>query len=128
MPLVLELLNSVVDHPGQQADSIAFCASVVAQVGSPWLRILYDLYHAYTMGADGCADLLDHLPAVGHVHTAGVPGRRDLDGQQTVDWAEVLRALSAAGYDRVLGHEFVPRGEAVAALRAAYELTERAPA
>ena len=126
--LVLELLNSRVDHPGQQGDTIGFCAAVVEAVDSRALRVLYDIYHAHTMGADAVDDLIAHLPVVGHVHTAGAPGRRDIDGAQEIDYSAALSALARAGYDGIVGHEFVPRGDPVDALRRAYELTESAAA
>ena len=117
--LLLELLNSKVDHPGHQCDRTAFGAAVARGVGSPALKLLYDGYHMQLMEGDLMRTIRSHIDLIGHVHTAGAPGRRDLDDRQEINWpaiAALLRRLEYAGW---VGHEFVPRGEPVPALQAA---------
>ena len=117
--LVLELLNSKVDHPGYQCDHSAFGFEVVRQVDSPGLRVLFDCYHMQVMEGDLLATMKADVDLIGHVHTAGVPGRRDLDDRQEVNWRAVAGMLRHAGYDGWVGHEFMPRGEPGPALAAA---------
>jgi len=117
--LLMELLNSKVDHPGHQCDRTAFGAQVVRGVGSPALRLLYDGYHMQLMEGDLMRTIRAHIDLIGHVHTAGAPGRRDLDDRQEINWPAIAGLLRHLGYKQWVGHEFVPRGEPVAALRAA---------
>lgn len=117
--LLLELLNSKVDHPGHQCDRTSFGAEVVRGVGSPALRLLYDGYHMQLMEGDLSRTIRANFDLIGHVHTAGAPGRRDLDARQEINWPAIAGLLRHLGYRGWVGHEFVPRGEPVAALRAA---------
>jgi hydroxypyruvate isomerase len=68
----------------------------------------------------------DHHAAIAHYHTAGNPGRNDLDADQEINYPAVIRAIAATGYGGFIGHEFLPKGEVLPALRAAYDLTEAA--
>lgn len=120
--LLLELLNSRRDHPGYQADHTDWGVRVCRSVGSPRVKLLYDIYHMQVMEGDIIQTLQAHRPHLGHFHTAGVPGRHDLDDAQELNYPAIVRAVVADGYDGWLGHEFVPKGEPVAALKAAYEL------
>jgi hydroxypyruvate isomerase len=119
--LNLELLNSKVDHVGYQCDRTSWAVSAIEQVGSPNVKVLYDIYHMQIMEGDVIRTLVDNLDSIGHIHTAGNPGRRDLDGDQELNYRGIACALVAAGYVGYVGHEFRPKGDAVAALRQAYE-------
>jgi len=120
--LLMELLNSKVDHPGQQCDRTDFGAAVVRQVGSPSLKLLYDGYHMQLMEGDLSRTIKANLDLIGHVHTAGAPGRRDLDDRQEINWRGIAGLLRHLGYDQWVGHEFIPRGEPIAALKTAVAL------
>lgn len=120
--LLIELLNSKVDHPGQQCDRTAFGAEIVRQVGSPALKLLYDGYHMQLMEGDLSRTIKANFDLIGHIHTAGAPGRRDLDDRQEINWRGIAGLLRHLGYGRWVGHEFVPRGEPIAALRQAVAL------
>ena len=120
--LLLELLNSKVDHPGHQCDRTAFGAEIVRQLNSPTLRLLYDGYHMQLMEGDLSRTIKTNFDLIGHFHTAGAPGRRDLDDRQEINWRGIAGLLHHAGYDHWVGHEFVPRGEPIAALRHAIGL------
>lgn len=127
--LLIELLNSKVDHPGQQCDRTAFGAAVVQQIDSPTLKLLYDGYHMQLMEGDLSRTIKANLDLIGHVHTAGAPGRRDLDDRQEINWRGVAGLLRHLGYAHWVGHEFIPRGEPIAALRRAvalFDAVERA--
>lgn len=120
--LVLELLNSKVDHPGYQCDRSWWGFEVARRVDSPGLRVLYDGYHMQLMEGDLSRTLKEHLPLVGHVHTGGAPGRRDLDDRQEINWRAIAGLLRHLGYSGWVGHEFIPRADPVAALRHAHGL------
>lgn len=120
--LLLELLNSKVDHPGHQCDRTAFGAEIVRQLNSPTLRLLYDGYHMQLMEGDLSRTIKANFDLIGHIHTAGAPGRRDLDDRQEINWRGIAGLLHHAGYDHWVGHEFVPRGDPIAALRHAVGL------
>ena len=120
--LLIELLNSKVDHPGHQCDRTAFGAEIVRQVGSATLKLLYDGYHMQLMEGDLSRTIKTNFDLIGHVHTAGAPGRRDLDDRQEINWRGVAGLLQHLGYERWVGHEFVPRGDPIVALRKAIEV------
>jgi len=122
--LLLELLNSKVDHPGHQCDRTAFGVEVVRKMNSPALRLLYDAYHMQLMEGDLSRTIKANIDLIGHVHTGGAPGRRDLDDRQEVNWPAIAALLRRMGYDRWIGHEFVPRGDPIPALRQAVALFE----
>lgn len=120
--LNLELLNSKVDHPGYQCDHSAWGLEVVRQADSPNVKLLYDIYHMQIMEGDIIRTMTDNLDAIGHVHTAGNPGRNDLDDLQELNYRGICRALSDADFDGYVGHEFRPRAGVISALRQAYEI------
>jgi len=105
--LVFEMLNSS-DHPDYQADHAAYGFDLVRAVNSPFLKVLYDVYHMHRMGQDVQRDLLNNLSWVGHIHVAGSP-RRDIPGpDQDIDYRTLVRATHAAGYRGFWGMEFQP--------------------
>ncbi len=120
--LVLELLNSKVDHADYQCDKSAWGINVVEMVASPRIKLLYDIYHMQVMEGDIIRTIRDHHGAFGHYHTAGNPGRHDLDETQELLYPPIMRAIAETGYDGFVGQEFIPKGDPVAALKAAYDL------
>lgn len=120
--LVLELLNSKRDHPGYQCDHTAWGVEVCRRVGSPRVKLLYDIYHMQIMEGDLIQTIEDNHGAFGHYHTAGNPGRHDLDAAQEIAYPAVCAAIARTGYSGYVAHEFLPNGNPVAALKAAYDL------
>ncbi len=120
--LVLELLNSKVDHADYQCDRTAWGIKVCQMVDSPRVKLLYDIYHMQIMEGDIIRTIRDHHAFFAHYHTAGNPGRHDLDDTQELYYPAIIRAIAATGYDGYVGHEFVPKDDPVAALRAAFDL------
>jgi hydroxypyruvate isomerase len=118
--LLLELLNSKVDHPDQQCDHSAFGFAVARAIASPGLRVLYDCYHMQLMEGDLINTIKANLDLIGHVHTAGVPGRRELDDRQEINWRAIAGLLRLKQYAGWVGHEFVPRGDPIETLREAF--------
>jgi hydroxypyruvate isomerase len=120
--LVLEMLNSIVDHPGYDADSLRYGLEVVHGVGSPAVRLLYDVYHMQIMEGNVIATLRDHRHEIVHVHTAGVPGRHELDGSQELNYRAIANALAELGFEGFIAHEFKPTRPPMQALREAVEV------
>ena len=118
--LVLELLNSKVDHPDYQADHTAWGAAVCQAVGSPRVKLLYDIYHMQVMEGDVIRTVRTLHPLIGLYHTAGNPGRNELDDAQELNYPAILKAINETGYAGYLAHEFIPKGEPVAALRTVF--------
>ena len=121
--LVLELLNSKVDHADYQCDKTAWGIQVCQMVGSPRVRLLYDIYHMQIMEGDLIRTIQDCYPYFAHYHTAGNPGRNDLDQRQEINYPAVFQAIAATGYEGFIAHEFVPKGDSAAALQQAFDLT-----
>jgi hydroxypyruvate isomerase len=120
--LCLELLNSKVDHKDYQADSTAFGAAVVKGVGSPRVKLLYDIYHMQIMEGNVIDTIKANLPHIGHFHTGGVPGRNEIDETQELNYRRVAQVIADSGYAGYLAHEFVPRRDPLASLRQAAEI------
>jgi hydroxypyruvate isomerase len=120
--LNMELLNSKIDHPDYQADHTAWGVEVARQVGSPNVRLLYDIYHMQIMEGDLCRTITDNIDHIGHFHTAGNPGRKDPDDTQEINYPAVMRAIAEAGYDRYVGHEFSAKGDKLEALETAFRI------
>jgi hydroxypyruvate isomerase len=119
--LVLELLNSKVDHKDYQGDRTAWGIKVCEMVGSPRVKLLYDIYHMQIMEGDIIRTIRDCHAHIGHYHTAGNPGRNDLDAGQELYYPAIMRTILATGYDGYVGHEFIPRGDPATALKAAFD-------
>ncbi len=118
--LNLEVLNSRVDHPRYMADTVDWAIAACEAVGSPRMRLLFDVYHVQIMEGDLLRGLRRAAPYLGHVHTAGVPGRHELDDDQEIHYRAVGRELARLGYDGYVGHELFPRGDRMAALRSSF--------
>jgi len=104
----LEFLNSH-DHGDYMADSTKWCAELVHRVGSPRVKVLYDIYHAGMMKEDPLADVQKHHDCWGHYHTGGVPGRNEIDRTQTLDYGKIMAAIADSGFAGYVGQEFIPR-------------------
>jgi len=120
--LCLELLNSKVDHHDYQADHTAFGAQVVQGVGSPRVKLLYDIYHMQIMEGDVIRTVRQNIQHIAHFHTGGVPGRNEIDETQELNYRAVMQAIADAGYTSFVGQEFVPKRDPVASMKQAYEI------
>jgi len=115
----LELLNSKVDHADYQGDRTAFGVAVVKAVGSPRVRLLYDIYHMQIMEGDIIRTIRDNRDWIAHFHTGGVPGRHELDTTQELNWHAVAAAIADTGFPGFVAHEFVPTRDPLTSLREA---------
>jgi hydroxypyruvate isomerase len=106
--ICVELLNSRINHPGYQGDHTAFGVAVMQGVNSPWVKLLYDIYHMQIMEGDVIRTIRDNIQWIGHFHTGGVPGRHEIDGSQELNYRAIATAIADAGYKGYVAHEFVP--------------------
>jgi hydroxypyruvate isomerase len=112
--LCMEMLNTRVcdhpmkGHPGYQGDHVDYCIDIIKQVGSPRLKLLFDVYHVQIMDGDIMTRLRTHRDFIGHVHVAGSPGRGELDVLQEINFPPIMQALLDIGYQGFVGQEFIP--------------------
>jgi hydroxypyruvate isomerase len=122
--LCLEMLNSKVNetmkgHPGYQGDHLAYCMKIIEKVASPRLKLLFDIYHVQIMDGDLIRHVRQYADVIAHVHTAGNPGRGELDDNQEINYPPVMRALVEIGYKGYVGQEFIPTRDPLVGLRQA---------
>ncbi|MBI5381766.1 MAG: TIM barrel protein [Opitutae bacterium] len=122
--LCVELLNSRIDHPDYQCDRTAWGVELIERVGSPRCRLLFDIYHMRAMGEDVVRAIREHHRYIAHYHTAGFPGRHEIDATQELDYPAIMRVIRETGYTGFVGQEFIPVGEPLAALRSAAQLCD----
>jgi hydroxypyruvate isomerase len=122
--VVVELLNSKVNHKGYQGDHTAFGLQVVKGVASPRVKLLYDIYHMQIMEGDLIATIRANIDWIGHFHTGGVPGRHELDDTQEVHWRGVSAAIADLGFKGYMAHEFQPTRDPLTSLREAVALCD----
>lgn len=122
--LNVELLNSRVDHYHYLADHTDWGVALCNLVNSPRVKLLYDIYHMQIMEGDLIRTIQKSIRHIGHFHTAGNPGRHDLDDAQEINYRGICRAIAQSGYDGYVGHEFWPKGDAMQALRNAFAVCD----
>jgi hydroxypyruvate isomerase len=111
-------------HPGYQGDDVDYCAEIVRRADSPNARMLFDIYHAAIMNGDVIRRLRQYGSLIGHVHTAGVPGRGEIDGAQEIHYPAIMRTLLETGYTGYVGQEFIPTRDPVESLAEAVALCD----
>jgi hydroxypyruvate isomerase len=122
--LCLELLNSKVDHADYHADHTAWGVEVVQGVGSPRLKLLYDIYHMQIMEGDVIATIRANAAHIAHFHTGGVPGRHEIDDSQELNYRRVMQAIADLGFTGYVGQEFVPVRDPLTSMRQSFEICD----
>ena len=129
--LVLEHLNSRDDshpmkgHPGYFGDDVDFCVDLINQVGSPNFKLLFDIYHVSVMNGDVIRRIRQYKDLIGHYHTAGNPGRAEMDETQEINYPPILEEIVKTGYKGFVAQEFIPTwDDPVTALRHAAQLCD----
>lgn len=107
--LVMELLNSKVDHPDYQCDRTAWGVALCERLGNPRFQLLYDIYHMQIMEGDVISTIRKHIRHIAHFHTAGVPGRHEIDDSQELNYPAIVRAIADTGYDGFIAQEFIAK-------------------
>ena len=122
--LVMELLNSKVNHKDYMCDHTAWGVELVKRVGSERFKLLYDIYHMQIMEGDVIATIKANHSSIAHYHTAGNPGRNEFEpqDQQELNYPPIMRAIKATGFKGFVGQEFLPKRDALTSLRAAVQL------
>jgi hydroxypyruvate isomerase len=123
--LNMELLNTHMDHPGYQCSRSEWGLAVVKGVNSPRVKLLYDIYHMQIMEGNLIHTITRNIDWIGHFHTAGVPGRHQLDDSQEINYAGICSAIASTNYDLFVGHEFHPNRELFGTLEEAFELCNK---
>jgi hydroxypyruvate isomerase len=108
-----ELLNSKVNHPGYVCDKSAWGFELCRRVDSPRCKLLYDIYHMQIMEGDIIRTITDNIQHIAHFHTAGNPGRKDLDDEQEINYPPIMRAIAKlteeGKFNGYVAHEFSPK-------------------
>lgn len=123
--LVMELLNSRVNHPDYMCDKSAWGIKLVKALGSEHFRLLYDIYHMQIMEGDIIATIRDQHENFAHYHTGGVPGRNEIDQTQELNYPAIMQAIVATGYKGFVAQEFIPaKPDALASLKQAVSICD----
>ncbi len=107
--LVMELLNSKIDHKDYQCDRTAWGVELVKRINSSNFKLLYDIYHMQIDEGDVIRTIKDNIQYIAHFHTAGVPGRNEIDGTQELNYPAIMKAIATTGFKGFVGQEFVPK-------------------
>jgi len=127
--LCLEILNSRVavemkGHPGYQGDHTDYCMEIIRQVGSPRMKLLFDIYHVQVMDGDIISRIRQYKDYIGHYHTAGNPGRCEIDDSQEINYPAIMKEIVKTGYKGYVGQEFLPTRDPLKALTEAVRICD----
>jgi hydroxypyruvate isomerase len=123
--VIMELLNSKVDHHDYMCDHTAWGVELVKQVGSERFKLLYDIYHMQIMDGDVCDTIKKSHQAIAHYHTGGVPGRGEIDDTQELHYPRIMQAILDTGYKGFVAQEFVPkRPDVLASLKQGVQICD----
>ena len=109
--VVMELLNSKVNHPDYMCDHTEWGVQLCDMIGSDHFKLLYDIYHMQIMEGDVIATIQKYHPYISHYHTGGVPGRAEIGNTQELYYPAIMRAILDTGFDGYVAQEFVPQEE-----------------
>jgi len=121
--LHMELLNSLRDHKDYHADRTAWAAEIARKISSERFKLLYDIYHMQIMEGNIIDTIKKYKDVIGHYHTGGVPGRKDLDTEQEIYYPPIMKAIVETGYKGFVAHEFLPKN-GLQSLREAVKLCD----
>jgi len=122
--LCMELLNGKRDHKDYMCDHTAWGARLVKAVGSDHFKLLYDIYHMQIQEGDVIATIRQHHDCIGHYHTAGVPGRHEIDDTQELNYPAIMRAIVETGFTGYVAQEFVPTRDPMSSLANAAKICD----
>jgi len=125
----LEVLNTRVDKPmigvpGYLCDTVEWAVEVCRQIGSPRMKVLFDVFHVQIMQGDVITRIRQYREFIGHYHTAGVPGRHEIGNTQEINYPPIMRAIVETGYKGYVAHEFIPKRDPVKSLQQAVTLCD----
>lgn len=109
--LIMELLNSKVDHKDYQCDHTAWGVELCKKMDSPYFKLLYDIYHMQIMEGDIIRTIRENIKYIGHFHTGGNPGRNEIDETQELYYPAIMKAIVETGYKGFVAQEFIPKSK-----------------
>ena len=109
--LVMELLNSKIDHKDYQCDRTSWGVELAKRINSNNFKLLYDIYHMQIDEGDVIRTIKNNIQYIAHFHTAGVPGRNEIDGTQELNYPAIMRAIAGTGFKGFVGQEFIPKNQ-----------------
>ncbi len=112
----MELLNSKVDHRGYQCDHTEWGVKLIEKIGHERFKLLYDIYHMQIMEGDVIRTIRTYKDYIAHYHTAGVPGRNEIDDSQELNYRAICQAIVDTGFTGYLAQEFIPKRDPMASL------------
>jgi len=122
--IVMELLNSKVNHKDYHCDKTLWGVELVKRVGSPRFKLLYDIYHMQIMEGDVIRTIRDNFDSIAHFHTGGNPGRHEIDETQELTYKAIALAIVDLNYQGYYAHEFIPTRDPMTSLREATVLCD----
>jgi hydroxypyruvate isomerase len=122
--LCLELLNSKVNHKDYHCDHTWWGVEVCKRAASPRVKLLYDIYHMQIMEGDIIRTIRENIQWIGHFHTAGNPGRHEMDDTQEMNYRGIAKAIADLGYQGYISHEYSPVGDWKTSLEATLKMFE----
>jgi len=122
--IIMEGLNSRVDHKDYMYDHTLWGVELCKKVGSDRFKLLWDIYHMAVMGEDVIPTLQKSQDYIAHYHTGGVPGRHEIDDTQTLKYAEIMKAIVATGFKGYVAQEFIPKREPFGSLAQAIQICD----
>ena len=114
--LCMELLNSKVNHPDYQCDRTSWGVELCKRVNSPRMKLLYDIYHMQIMEGDIIRTIQKNYAYIAHFHTAGNPGRHEMDDTQEMNYRGFAKAIADLNFKGFVAHEYSPTGDPIASL------------
>ena len=123
--LVMELLNSKINHKDYFADKTAWGVELCKRIGSENFKLLYDIYHMQIDEGDVIRTINDSAAYIAHYHTAGVPGRNKIDDSQELFYPAIMKAIVKTGFKGFVAQEFIPKKEdKIASLKNAIQICD----
>ena len=122
--LCMELLNSKRNHKDYQCDHTSWGVELCRRVGSERFKLLYDIYHMQIMEGDVIATIRENIKYLHHFHTAGVPGRHEIDDTQELFYPAIMRAIADTGFQGFVSHEYNTNHDHIAALEQAVRICD----
>ncbi|PHX94754.1 MAG: hydroxypyruvate isomerase [Pedosphaera sp.] len=127
--VALEMLNSKVNvemkgHPDYFCDNMDVSVDILKAVGSPYVKVLFDIYHVQIMHGDVISRLRKYAPYIAHYHTAGNPGRNEIDATQEINYPPIMRAIAETKYTGYVGQEFIPVRDTVKSINESVQLCD----
>ncbi|HZX74912.1 MAG TPA: TIM barrel protein [Cyclobacteriaceae bacterium] len=121
----MELLNSKINHKDYQCDHTEWGVKLCEKLGSENFKLLYDIYHMQVMEGDVIGTLTKYKNYIAHYHTAGVPGRHEIDDTQELNYPAIMKAIIATGFKGHVAQEFVPaKPDKIASLKQAVDICD----